>query len=383
MKVLVTPRDRNPYQTDLYETMAAIDPRVEVAYLDGPTQSQTANLLALPALLATWRARGYRVLHLHWVYEFQLPWAHGHPWVTRLTRAWFGVFLATAKVLGYRIVWTAHNVLPHDAVFDDDTAARRELVRACDAVIAHSTHTAEVLERFGASAVEVVPQGADGAVRSRQPTRIAARAQLELRDEDVVVLFFGKVLPYKGVEMLLEAAAVLRPDTPIVVLVAGECRDPAYRQVLEALVDQAGPRVRANFEFVPDARLETLLAAADFAAFPFRTVTNSSSVVLALAAGVPVIVPELPELEDLPAGATVRHRRGTSALVETLERVAYMDPEDRAAMTAAATRFAPSRSWAAAATATRGVYARLLAGGPTSARRGQGSPRHRRELVSR
>jgi glycosyltransferase involved in cell wall biosynthesis len=357
VKILVLPRDANPYQESLY---GAMDPgAVEVRYLDGPTRSQTANLLALPFLLVWFRARGFRLLHIHWVHPFLVSWARGDR--TRgLVQRGYELFLALAVALGYRIVWTAHNVLPHVPVFRDDVAARRVLLDRSDAVIVHSRHTAGELERWGTARVVVVPQGADRRPAAGGAARDDARRTLGLDPTRPVVLFFGNVLPYKGIDVLLDAVADLPAGVAIDVIVIGRCPERRLQDDLEARASRAGSRVRTRFAFVPDAELAVYLAAADFAVFPFRAVTNSSSVATALGAGLPVIAPRLDTLGDLPDDAVLRYEPGAVGLTAALVRAAGLEPTARARLAAAAERFAAQRTWSAAAEATRQVYADVL-----------------------
>jgi len=365
VKVLVLPRDENPYQGLLY---GAMDPDVEVRYLDGPTSSQTLNLLALPFLLLWYRARGFRLLHVHWVHPFLLAWAR-RDWSRGIVQHTFELFLALADALGYRIVWTAHNLRPHEQVFRDDAAARRVLVERSDAVIAHSRHTAAEISAWGATRVVVIPQGVDRATGSERIGRDEARRALDL-DLDptrTVVLFFGKVLEYKGVDLLIDAVGALPPTVPLDLLVVGQCRDDELRRDLQARAAWAGERVRTRFEFVPDAELAVYLAAADLAAFPFRSVTNSSSVATALGAGLPVIVPRLATLDDLPADAGIRYEPGPAGLVGALTDAVEQSVSERASGRAAAERFASERTWALAASATRELYA-AVSGTPVVAR---------------
>jgi glycosyltransferase involved in cell wall biosynthesis len=360
VKVLVLPRDENPYQGFLY---GAMDPRdVEVRYLDGPTRSQTVNLLALPFLLLWHRAHGFRLLHVHWVHPFLLAWARGER-ARGLVQRGFVLFLALADALGYRIVWTAHNLLPHVPVFRDDVEARRTLMEHSDVVIAHSRHTADELEAWGAARVVVVPQGIDRLAAAGPAARANARRQLGLDPTRPVVVFFGKVLEYKGVDLLLDAVAALPPSVAVNVVVVGLCRDDRLRRDLELRARRAGERVRTRFTFVPEPELAAYLGTADFAVFPFRSVTNSSSVATALGAGLPVIVPQLPTLDDLPADATVRYEPGLAGLTEALTRAAALDPQARAELRAGAERFATHRTWPAAAAATQRVYAEVAAAG--------------------
>ena len=155
------------------------------------------------------------------------------------------------------------------------------------------------------------------------------RRALGLDPARTVVVFFGKVLEYKGVDLLLDAIGALPPEVAIDVLVVGLCRDEELRRDLEARAAWAGERVRTRFEFVPDAELAVYLTAADFAVFPFRAVTNSSSVATALGAGLPVIVPRLATLDDLPDDATVRYEPGLLGLIDALHRAVALPPPAR------------------------------------------------------
>jgi glycosyltransferase involved in cell wall biosynthesis len=175
-----------------------------------------------------------------------------------------------------------------------------------------------------------------------------------------VLVFFGKVLRYKGVDLLLDAVAVLPADVTVQVVVVGQCREDDVRTDLEERAARAGARVHTRFSFVPDAELADYLRAADLAVFPFRSVTNSSSVATALGAGLPVIVPRLASLDDLPEDATVRYEPGPDGLIGALERAGALDAGEHAALRAAAARFAATRTWAGAAAATRQVYADVL-----------------------
>ncbi len=177
MKILAFPRDRNPYQRLLYSEMEQLG--VEVTYLGQLTPSSTLNLLLLPAELAARRAAGARLVHLHWVFGFNLPGGRQFTAVRRLGQAWFGLWLRVTKRLGLRLVWTAHNVLPHTPVFADDAAARRALVRHCDVVLAHSPAALDGLRELGAvpHASLIIRHGPMGPAAPAAPAAPAPAAQ--------------------------------------------------------------------------------------------------------------------------------------------------------------------------------------------------------------
>src|SRR5271166_336887 len=130
VRVLVTPKDENPYQRLLYEEVTAAG--AQVRYADGPSGSHTINLLLAPLMLAWYRLRGYQLLHIHWVFQFSLPWARRATTARRAMQCWFWFYLWLAGALGYRVVWTAHDLMPHDQVFFDDGRARQYLIDRSD-----------------------------------------------------------------------------------------------------------------------------------------------------------------------------------------------------------------------------------------------------------
>jgi glycosyltransferase involved in cell wall biosynthesis len=342
MTILAIPRDENPYQGLLY---AELERRGEsVRYVGELTRSQTLNLLLLPFELAWRRVRGARVLHVHWVFKFGLPHAARLPLLRRLAQGWFGLVLGAARLVGLRVAWTAHNALPHERVFHDDEAARRALVRSADVVFVHSASAVDALAAFGARprAVTQIPLGPFHA-----PEDVALMAPpSRARDEPLRILFFGKVLEYKGAEDLLAAAAAL---PGVHVTIAGECSDARLAERLRAL---AGPNVRLLLRHVPDADVAALFGAADVVALPFRGVTTTSSVVFAQAHSRPVVIPDLPALSDLPADSVLRYDGSVDGLRALLADIAAWDSSRLAAAGTAARAHADSRSWSEAAERT-------------------------------
>jgi glycosyltransferase involved in cell wall biosynthesis len=348
MKLLALPPDPNPYQRLLYGECERRGLRVR--YVGKLTPGRTPNLVVLPFELVFWRLAGYRILHVHWVFGFRLPGTGRVPAVGRLGRAWFTMMLWLARRLGMRVVWTAHNTLPHERVFDDDVAARRTLMEASSLVISHSRAALADLERVVTRPrrAAVIPPGPfnlnPGAARVRPPgaERTSAAAPLPL-------LFFGKVIPYKGVEELLEAVAELPPGT-VQLRVVGECKDPALRRSLNRLAGR-GVELRLDRR-VSDAEATALMGWADAVALPFRRVTTSASALFAMEHSRPLVLPDLPAFAELPDEAVRRYDGSVSGLVVALEDVAGWTSERLAAAGAAARGYTDRFTWAGAADRT-------------------------------
>jgi len=109
---------------------------------------------------------------------------------------------------------------------------------------------------------------------------------------------------------------------------------------------------------VQDDALIAMLADADAVVLPFRRITTSSSVTLAFAAGRPAIVPDVPELDDVPDGATFRYPQGVPGLTAALRRVALASDEELCARAQAAREASRSLSWPAIARETHDALRR-------------------------
>jgi glycosyltransferase involved in cell wall biosynthesis len=342
--ILAFPWDPNPYQRLLYGEMEKLGARVR--YAGRLTPSHTLNVLLLPLELIFWRSRGTRVVHLHWVFGFALTGANRIPGLRRVSQAWFLLWLWTVRVLRMRLIWTAHNVLPHDPVFADDVAARVALVRRSDLVIAHGDHVIPELASRGAvpRRSAVIRHGPFLPARPVSSLRVPGSGEGARH-----LLFFGRVHAQKGVQDLLAAFIGLPDGLGCRLTVAGECHDPALQRHLEEAASVLPGHITLRLRRIPEEEVTDLLASADAVVLPFQQVTTSGSAILALCHGRPVIVPDLVSLRHLPQSAAIWYDGSVASLRTALIHVAKANGETLAAMSAAAREYTDSCTWAEAA----------------------------------
>lgn len=356
--MLVMPYSGEHYQEFLYRSIGALG--VKVRYTKGPTPSQTLNLILAPAVLVWNRARGTHILHIHWLFQFSLPWARRQPWARWLMERWFRWYLRIAQVLGYKIVWTAHDLLPHEQIFTDDIQARAFLLSRTSAVIALSDSTASELRSLGACSVDVVPLGQYSEPHPIVLTREQARGTFGFSPDDVVLSLIGRIEEYKGADLLVSAAAELASSSKIRVLIAGTCPDEQYREKLNYLIGKSGGRVASNLEWIPDEDLARFYQATDFAVIPFREISNSASLLLAQSFGKPIVIPDLPALRDIPASAAIRFNPREDSLADVLRRLEQISETEYLAVSSAGHDWATRFDWPGAARMTVGVYEEVL-----------------------
>jgi glycosyltransferase involved in cell wall biosynthesis len=362
MKILAFPFDEtNPYQRLLYSEMS--DLGADVRYIGRLTRSQSLNLLLLPFELVARRVAGGRLVHLHWIYLFSIRGSQRFPVLRRAAQLWFTAWLRTISILGMRLVWTAHNVLPHTPVFADDTVARRQLIEACDLVIAHSQTTLDELAVLGAEPSRSVVIGHGPFSPSVPPVALRTPGSGAGPRR---FLFFGKIQEYKGIEELLAAFTALPSSLKADLVVAGLCSEPALLARLHASAQAAASRVVLRLQYIPDEEVPSLLAAADAVVLPFRRITTSGSAMLALAHGRPLIVPNLASLADLPEHAVVRYDGTVQELTAALIRLTQADGATLARMSIAARAYASSLTWREIAARAMFEMKELLGGMPNS-----------------
>jgi len=343
LSVLVTPYAGLHYLEFLYRNFE--DSGVRVNYASGPTPSQTLNILVSPVMLIWYRMRGFQVLHIHWLFQFSLPWARHRQWARQLMEWWFGLYLRTAELAGYAIVWTAHDLLPHEQIFADDVRARDLLLAKTSAIIALSDATALELRALGARSIRVIPIGPYSDPYEVTLTRGQARSSFEFNDSDTVMVLVGRIEEYKGADLLLMAVAQLPETSNIKVLIAGVCPDHNYKKELARLAALTGGRAVLKLEFVPDEDIARHFQAADFAVFPFREITNSASVLLAQSFGCPIIISNLPALGDVPDTSAIRVQPDVGSLLRALEDVEHLSEKEHRDMGASGFAWAHRLSW--------------------------------------
>jgi glycosyltransferase involved in cell wall biosynthesis len=277
---------------------------------------------------------------------------------------WLSVPSLDARLLPPRRprLMTAHYILPPQPSRRQARSARR-VFDSMDAVVAHSEHgAARLRDEVGLdpAKVHVIPHGAFDYL-TKLPEEKPLPPELE-GAEGPVILSFGLLRPYKGIENLLEAyrrLAVAVPDPPELWIVGNPRMDVAP---LRELADQAPGRVRFVTRFVEDAEIPAIFRRADLLALPYLDAEHSGVLYTGLAFGKPMVLSAVggfPEVAETGAARLVPPG-DTPALAAALEELSG-DETARRDLAAAATHAAAGPfSWDEAARRTMGLYRELL-----------------------
>ena len=360
-KVANYPSDNIRYLEELNKAIKLLNQNeITVGPFPKLTRSNTFNVLLLPLLSPLLRIRGTEILHIHWLYRFNLVWSKGN--LSRiLIEKWFKLWIQSLGLVGIKILWTAHNVLPHNPIFRDDFAIRRFLVQRSAAVIALSQNAEMVLKRdFQPRQVLIIPEGP--LFHPTTFSRDEFRHELEVPEGNVLLVSLGNLAPYKGLSELLKISQNL--SEKISIRIAGWC-EAAEQGELERLCAEAkrsGTDIQIAFRTLTKNEYGGYLQAADFYAAPFRKITNSGSLNAALTAGLPVVIPDLPSLQWIPRDAAVVYQPDLDGigLADAIESLTSISLEKLVSMQTAGAAFTAQNPWALVAERHIELYQKVL-----------------------
>jgi glycosyltransferase involved in cell wall biosynthesis len=212
------------------------------------------------------------------------------------------------RLCGRKLVFTAHNVNAGNRDGNDSVINRLTLwiqYRLSHHVFVHTEQMRKQLQadfHIQAGRCSVIPFGINSTVPNTSLDGPAARVLLGLNVSDRVMLFFGNIAPYKGLEYLVEAMALLPQDgTPYKLVIAGRLKClPGYWQGIEESISRLklGSSIFSRVEYIPDEETEIYFKAADVVVLPYRHIFQSGVLFLGYNFGLPVIASNVGSLKE-------------------------------------------------------------------------------------
>lgn len=277
------------------------------------------------------------------------------------TRDWllFSIF----RLFHLPIIYTVHNVFPHGKRAKSTRWTRFILgciYRSCRHLFVHSNEGKEELEGiFGIpdEKVSVIPHGnylfilpPEGDIRQKscEEQKIEAREKLGLRNDDMVVLCFGTIREYKGIEFLIPAFAKAKKKIPKAKLVIAGLPRHVDIKIYQDLID--GYDLEKEIILIPTyislKDTPSYFIASDACVFPYIYIYGSGSLQFAYAFSRPVVttnVGSFPRMvKDGENGYIVPPRDIDSlanALIKVLANKVNMERMGRSSKDLAQTRF--------------------------------------------
>jgi glycosyltransferase involved in cell wall biosynthesis len=244
------------------------------------------------------------------------------------------VLMLIYKIFGKKIALTAHNVNAGrrdgtDSLLNRITLSIQYLL--VDHIFVHTDQMRnELIGEYGISSrrISVIPFGINNAVRQTALTAADARDRLGLDGRDRVILFFGNIRPYKGLQYLVEAFEILttKGDCSYRLIIAGqpirscaEYWDDISKRISRGITKD---RVLKAIEYIPDNDTELYFKAADLSVLPYTHIYQSGVLLLGYSFGLPAVATDVGSFrEEILEGGTgfVCAPRDPAGLARTIE----------------------------------------------------------------
>jgi beta-1,4-mannosyltransferase len=272
-------------------------------------------------------------LHLHWP-SFLYRDSGVAAGLARFMR--FALLLALARLCRIRLLWTAHNLYPHERSHPAmlDRMGRTMLIRLCHRVFAHGECAAAIVAReFPAvrDKLVVIPHGHWIDYYAHGTDRVTARARLGIPQDQYVFLSFGSCREYKNLEHLVRSFQQIAPRGSALWIV-GRFQDEAYAERVRRQIEERPRGIRLVNSYVPDEDVQYYFHACDSVVLAYADVLTSGGAMLALGFGRPVIAPRLGHLQDvIDAGCGILYEpREPEGLARAMEVAAGRNFDDAA-----------------------------------------------------
>lgn len=315
------------------------------------------SCINMAAFLARFAVAKPDIVHVQWT-----PLARKLPF-----EIWF---LRLVKRLKIKLVYTVHNVLPHD------TGTRfvpvfQQVYKEMDALICHTDEAKSRLVRefsVDQKRVWVIPHGPlfhD----AKRPSAQASKTQLSLPENETLVLWQGIIRSYKGLDFLLNAwGKVDARSLKARLLIAGTGEAGLLKGIKERIARLGlEESVRLDFRFIPEDELPAYYQASDIVVCPYREVTTSGALMTALSYRKAIVATDLPAFREvLRDGETALlvNYGDVHGLASALTKL-IRNPKERdhiASRVAASDNF--DNSWTRIAEQTRQCYLTVLQDAP-------------------
>lgn len=210
------------------------------------------------------------------------------------------------RLMTGKLVFTAHDLVPLDQDGKLDRFLRTLVYKTSTKLIVHVNSLKEgLVEQFNIAPdkIYVVPHPHPPHEETHgEIAKDVARQKLNIADDDQVLLYFGSIRDYKGLDILFDAFDLAKPSLPkLKLIVAGRPHSKAlneqYTEYLERL--QYKDSIVCRFDFIPSEEIDYYFGAADAMAMPYRTIFYSGVLHTAFSYKLPILATNVGSFSDL------------------------------------------------------------------------------------
>ncbi|HCT94892.1 MAG: hypothetical protein A2X19_10570 [Bacteroidetes bacterium GWE2_39_28] len=205
-------------------------------------------------------------------------------------RSWLKFFkfvlkVVFAKSLGYKLLWSAHNTLPHIVVYKTiERCSRKFIIKNFHLIINHSLNASqERYDLFGMRGKREVNAIHGHYEQIYTPGGTFSRESLGIPEKSKVIFLHANMRDYKGDAEFIDLFTKEAPSNIYMILMGKGCTNTIKKDNIKCVEGY-----RSNSE------MADLISISDFFALPYKRITTSGAFFLAVTFKKPVIATDLP-----------------------------------------------------------------------------------------
>jgi D-inositol-3-phosphate glycosyltransferase len=218
-------------------------------------------------------------------------------WIPFMAPA-LGSIARMVRKSGVKVLAITDNVIPHETR-PGDVAFAKYFINACNGFVTMSKAVMRDLEKFTNTTHKKYLLHPLYTSFGEKLNKLDARTALGLPEDKQIVLFFGLIRKYKGLDMLLDAFNELKANPNIILVIAGEFYEDKqpYLDLIEKY--QIQNQVILHGKFIANEDVKLYFSAADLVALPYRSATQSGVTQVSFHFEVPTLVTNVGGLGEI------------------------------------------------------------------------------------
>jgi glycosyltransferase involved in cell wall biosynthesis len=197
---------------------------------------------------------------------------------------------------GVKVVSVLHNVKPHEKRIGDKTLSRYFL-KQNDAFVVMSKAVRDDLLSFIPDAKYILHPFPIYSQFGDPIDKVEARNKLQIPLDKKVLLFFGLIRNYKGLDLVIDAFDKVSDDYYLVIAGESYGKFDDYQKQIDS--NKNRERIMQHIKYIADDEVSTFISAADLNVLPYKTATQSAVVAMAYQFDSPVLVTDVGGLKDM------------------------------------------------------------------------------------
>ena len=241
-------------------------------------------------------SKKYDIFHIHWPdYFFVNSFLY-----TLLRMVYFFTIIFVFKILNTKIIWTVHNLKPHNNYHPKINKFSISLfTKLLDSIVVMSKESKKnIYEEYPSLKSKKCSLIYHGLYDNYKNfiSKVDAKKKLGIENNKKILLYIGIINEYKNILTLIDKFKKLNSDKYILII-AGTVTSKKLK--LEIQKKRQYKNIIFDLKFIPDDELQYYFNASDLVVLPFSSVLNSGSVMLSLSFNRPVLCSNMGTLKEL------------------------------------------------------------------------------------